>query len=439
MNPRRWISTCLAALSLAACASLNDSDTLKSRVLQPPSQQAAHSKEKGASALLDTCTHSTPQPPTAATAWTPGTGGTGAPAERSSIDPGGIGGTGQVAEGGLGGTGIVGVVTGFGSICVNGMKIEYAPDTPVWLDGRSVPQSALAIGQVVAMQAITQGARLQAQRIAVLDAAVGPLDDVDSASGHFTVMGQSATALVPEDLQGLRPGQWVRVSGQRLADGQIRATRVQATRPGLAWVVGALGRRPDGGPSVGDTPLAAGGAPLPTGAEPGQELAVSGQWIDQRLLPSHITLRPTHAALGSMESVLMQGYLHGVNSREVTLGFATLKLDRAPQVLGGQIDSLHSGQPVLVRARRDEQQGLVIDRLEIRHEGGRGGSRSDHGATSSRESGTRSEEHDDDKGSGRSDSDNKSSSKSESSNKSSGSSDRSANSRSSSHSKQGDR
>ena len=40
-----------------------------------------------------------------------------------------MGGTGTTALGGppgLGGTGIVGVVTGFGSVCVNGMRLQMA-------------------------------------------------------------------------------------------------------------------------------------------------------------------------------------------------------------------------------------------------------------------------------------------------------------------------
>src|ERR1019366_650987 len=43
-----------------------------------------------------------------------GIGGTGAPQSQTE---GGIGGTGQQADGGIGGTGIVGIITGFGSVC----------------------------------------------------------------------------------------------------------------------------------------------------------------------------------------------------------------------------------------------------------------------------------------------------------------------------------
>jgi hypothetical protein len=337
---------------------------------------------------LDTCTRtaSAVNPATLA----PGLGGTGAPAIAAAREPGGMGGTGQVAEGGLGGTGIVGVVTGFGSICVNGVKVEYAPDTPVQRDGSPVPQSALAVGQVVALQAMGEGPALKARRIAVLDAAVGPLGAVDVASARFTVMGQVATALVPGDLNGLQTGQWVRVSGQRLASGEIRATRVQAVPPGPAWVSGALTRVEAGAWWVGDTRVEAGASALPIGLVPGQEVGVQGTWLGgDRIGASAVTIRPTRTALGPVGEVVLQGYVHEVQGNEVTLGFETFTLGRALEVMGGRLDALRSGQAVRVRGKWDVQQRLVIDRLEFRREGGRSGrGRSGSGDDSSGRSGS---------------------------------------------------
>lgn len=396
MNAPRWLATALAVLALGGCGSLAEVGAWGDRTLLQPIGQAARAVGLAGPAAAETCTRSTPAPDTRARA--PGMGGTGAPGAVTA-DPGGIGGTGQVAQqppgvggtgqvaqrpgiggtgqlagNGLGGTGIVGVVTGFGSVCVNGLKVEYEADTPVQRDGQPVPHSALAVGQVVALQAAGPGGRLQAQRIVVLDAAVGPLAAVDAASGRFSVMGQPATALDPAALSGLQPGQWVRVSGQRLADGEIRATRVQPAEPGAAWVAGALARRADGGWQVAGTPLAA-GAPVPAEALPGQEVAVAGAWVDGRLQAHHVTLQPTRAAIGPVRSVVLQGYVHQVSGQQLTLGFETLTLSRVMQVIGGTLDALRSGQPVLVRGRLDEQQRLVVEQLEFRREG-RGGSHS---------------------------------------------------------------
>jgi hypothetical protein len=382
-RPFRWALALVAVFALSACGTLAD---LGDRAVLQPLGQVARAVGLGTGNATDACTRtaSLVNPATLS----PGLGGTGAPATAVAAKPGGIGGTGQVAQrpglggtgqvadSGLGGTGIVGVVTGFGSICVNGLKVEYAPETPLQRDGQPVPHSALAVGQVVALQAVEQGPRLQAGRIAVLDAAVGPLGTVDPATGRFTVLGEAATALVPADLASLKPGQWVRVSGQRLVSGEIRATRVQATPPGSAWVSGTLSRSATGAWQVGRTPLAAGAASLPDASALGQEVGVHGVWTGERLQASAIQLGPTRAALGPVNDVVLQGYLHGVNGREVTLGFETLTLGNVLKVLGGQLDALRSGQPVLVRGQRDAQQRLVVNRLEFRNEGGRGGNSS---------------------------------------------------------------
>src|SRR5262249_47773517 len=52
----------------------------------------------------------------------------------------GMGGTGistrntVTTERGLGGTGIVGVITGFSSICINGLEVAYDATTPVLIE-----------------------------------------------------------------------------------------------------------------------------------------------------------------------------------------------------------------------------------------------------------------------------------------------------------------
>lgn len=401
LHRSRVAALLLATLALTACSSLGVLGDLGDRVVVQPLAQVA--RAVGLYGADDFCARSaslvnpaTPVPglggtgaPAVVAAVPGGIGGTGQPAQRPGLGgtgqvaaaPGlggtgqvaapGLGGTGQVAGHGVGGTGIVGVVTGFGSICVNGLRVEYMPDTPVLRDGQPAPQSALAVGQVVALQADGDGARLRAGRIAVLDTAVGPLSVVDAASGRFELMGQSGTALERADLAGLLPGQWVRVSGHRLASGEIRASRVQASEPGLAWVSGPA--QPEaGGWRVGTTPVVPENTAWPADLAPGQELGVLGRWTGDRLVASQFVSRPTRTALGAVDDVVLQGYVHGVQGRELRLGFDTLTLGQVLQVLGGSLDALRAGQPVLVRGRVDGQQRLVVDRLEFRHEGRRG-------------------------------------------------------------------
>ncbi len=325
-----------------------------------------------------------------------GLGGTGAPVVRGP-DPGGIGGTGQVASGsgiggtgspvvagesGLGGTGIVGVVTGFASICVNGVEVEYGPSMPVDRDGDTAPVSELAVGQLVVLQATGEGDRLRARRIAVIDAAVGPLVALDAASGRFQVMGQPAQALEATDLQGLAVGDWVRVSGQRLSSGEIRASRVQRAVPGTALVTGPYAMSGALGLRIGATPLTA--SSLPAGLVEGQEVAVRGAWADGRLQVREWAVQPTRAAMGGSREVLLQGYVHAVRGRELQLGYESLTLGEQLRVDGSDLQALRVDQPVQVRGRVDEQRRVTVERIELRTEGRRGSSPrpSDAGASS---------------------------------------------------------
>ena len=122
-----------------------------------------------------------------------GMGGTGRPVvgqeqnSRPSPSPtGGIGGTGITAS-----AGVVGVVTGFASICVNGSEVHYRTDTPVEVDGRQGAARDLERGQVVRVDATQISAEeYRATRIAVLEALIGPVTQIDPKRRMFWVMGQ---------------------------------------------------------------------------------------------------------------------------------------------------------------------------------------------------------------------------------------------------------
>src|SRR4051794_7219997 len=80
-------------------------------------------------------------------------------------DPGGIGGTGQRAEAEIG---VLGVITGFGSICVNGIEVHYDSGTPVAYNGDLSSAKALGIGQVVSVLAIGASTQARAQWIDIV-------------------------------------------------------------------------------------------------------------------------------------------------------------------------------------------------------------------------------------------------------------------------------
>jgi hypothetical protein len=128
-----------------------------------------------------------------------GVGGTGTQ-ERTLLaaaddDDSGMGGTGLDGadnahgddDSGMGGTGIVGTITGFGSICVNGLRIAYGPETPTERNGAAASADELAIGDVVNVAAKHDAAtgELRASAIGVRHIVRGPIESIAVGNGSI--------------------------------------------------------------------------------------------------------------------------------------------------------------------------------------------------------------------------------------------------------------
>ncbi|HEB88927.1 MAG TPA: hypothetical protein ENI85_05090 [Deltaproteobacteria bacterium] len=222
-----------------------------------------------------------------------GTGGTGL---RDSGLPGsgtGTGGTGfSGGDGtGTGGTGIFGLVTGFGSVCVNGLEVEYDSGTRIRRDGEAASVSDLSVGQTVRI--LTSKDRpLFASRIDVETAVSGPVDRVDPASRRVWVMDQPvelrpggivfdrATGK-PTTLDRLEAGAHLSVSGLRRADGIVAASRLdrepRTERASVTAVVREMSRDTV---YVGDvrSTLPSLSDSGPAGIRDGRRVRVHGRW-----------------------------------------------------------------------------------------------------------------------------------------------------------------
>ena len=301
-----------------------------------------------------------------------GVGGTGAPLVAAA-DPGGIGGTGQVAaEGGLGGTGIVGVVTGFASICVNGLKVAYEPDTAVWQDGVSANTGVLAVGQVVALQTVQRGESLSAQRIDVLDTVVGPISALNLETGHIALVGQIAQAQEPSDLEGLAVGDWARVSGLARASGEIRATRVQRATPGAALLRGTVRQLAGNSFMIGATRVNASRLRWLAELADGQEVLLRGQWDGSVFEADAGTREPTKRLIQRSQDVVLEGYVQRIDGPLVELDYAQLTLGTSVRVTGGRLGDLRVGQKVQVHGRMGAGNRITVDRLAYLQESRRG-------------------------------------------------------------------
>jgi hypothetical protein len=238
----------------------------------------------------------------------------------------GLGGTGvsagdlQTAERGLGGTGIVGVITGFASICINDVEIAYDPETPAFVEGRRVTMDQLRVGQVVAIDSIGRE-ELHARKVSIIYQASGQIGAL-TGSAEYGVSGQrirlAESAKLPMDAP-LRPGDWVNVSGFRSPDGVISATRIDRRDPGPVTVRGRLTGVP-GNYHIGD---------LTVRPPPGAMVA-SGQWViaegsyDNGVLaitvigPDLVASDPTALFGPNTTRFLIEGYSEAINGRIVS-------------------------------------------------------------------------------------------------------------------------
>lgn len=196
-----------------------------------------------------------------------GIGGTGAPARA------------RIAERGIGGTGIIGIVTGFASICIDGLEVPYGRAVHVEEDGKRVPATALRAGQVVAIEADGLPQAAYARRIAVMHEVAGRIENVQPGSGLLTIGGQSV--FLPPDTWGADRfilGDWVAVSGLRRPDGVIVASRLDASPPHRLLVRGPLIR--DGGAArIGNLILP---PDIVVRTEPGQVVTVQGAYAGNK-------------------------------------------------------------------------------------------------------------------------------------------------------------
>jgi hypothetical protein len=167
----------------------------------------------------------------------------------------GGGGGGSDPTGGIDGRGdpdpvavvSAGEITGFGSIIVNG--VEYETDgTEFEIDGETGTETELEIGDVVVVSGTINddGTTGTATTVTFDDVVEGPVSAKNADLLQLTVLGQTVQVVDGETLFDDTPpisfasiavDDVIEVSGFRLADGTISATRIEGKPAGGEWEV----------------------------------------------------------------------------------------------------------------------------------------------------------------------------------------------------------
>jgi len=293
-----------------------------------------------------------------------GIGGTGHPEK-------GIGGTGSklAEEGGIGGTGIIGTITGFASICVNGVEVHYDNNTPVTVDGRLTSVRELAVGQVVVTRAQGFGQEVAAKHIAVVHAAVGPISHINQQTGEMHVLGQVVRASESRDLSHLKVGDWTQISGHRLANGAIMASRIETNPTSLeARINGQVTHVDSKGYEIHGARIQHDFKSNPANIVKGMEISVAGHWNGASLQAQHVQVEPTRQAIGQVDHLVIEGYVHALRGKEINLASQSIVLDSKVQIAGDNKEDLRLNQRVLVSGRIGQDQRIIADRVESKPE-----------------------------------------------------------------------
>lgn len=269
----------------------------------------------------------------------------GGPDRIAQSDPGGgIGGTGSAAQP-VRQVGVLGTIRGFGSVLVNGVRVEASDGFSVASPFGPRQLSALTEGHVVEISARAQGTRLDAQQIAQLVALAGPVRAVSPEARRLSVMGvtvklaEDAPVAVDGGLSGLRRGDRVAVSGL-WRNGGVVASRIDPVDgrlsadggPVAGAVVSGVIRPSDDGPRVGPLPVArAGGGDLPV-----DRFAVlkgsyrDGRFVARTVETGHPVLPPT------LDRLSVEAYAGQVHGRPALHGFghAVARGTRLERLLG---------------------------------------------------------------------------------------------------------
>lgn len=356
---------------------------------------------------------------------TGGIGGTGSPAHGET---GGIGGTGAPARGGIGGTGapqrgdegnggiggtgaplaelgerigIVGTITGFASICVNGLEVHYDAATPVSMNGKAAALKDLAVGQVVSLEAQVGPRGLTTRGIAIVHAFDGPVSQrvpPGQAMQQMRVMGQPVlvtpgtrgTAMQ----QGLNPGDSVRVSGLPNANGTIVASRIDhAPASGEQSMAGTLADgRVHGVALTGHT------------ERQGErtDVVVKGRWDGQQFAVRDQVANPASGFINRVNRVVIEGIVPEVDrSGKIQLGGLTIQTDRETRIEGSDT-TVRRGHRVTISGRVDSGRTIRAEKIEISGAArvqppGRQGSDKSHDRTSRDDRDDRHERRDEDR------------------------------------------
>lgn len=208
-------------------------------------------------------------------------------------------------EGGIGGTGIVGLMTGTGSVLVNGLRVEVPNRARILANGRSVASTMLVPGTALSLVATARLGRFEAEQIDIDAPLIGTMTRL--GSGH-AINGTALQLDTGVSASGL-VGQRVVAHGVWQPNGSLRTSLLQRTRDTTDSVAGVVAGNPNTGWRIGQTPV------HPRESQvliPGQFAVTSGQFTGG-VLDANAVLLGRFRTDKSLRQLSIEGYLEPIS------------------------------------------------------------------------------------------------------------------------------
>ncbi|MFL4468853.1 hypothetical protein ACERZ8_02820 [Tateyamaria armeniaca] len=207
-------------------------------------------------------------------------------------------------EGGIGGTGIVGLMTGAGSVLVNGLRVELPSNVRVFANGRAASDTMLVPGTALSLVARTRLGRFEAQQIDI-DA---PLTGTLTRNRQGYAINGTALRLDTAQSAAAVIGQRVVAHGLWQPDGSLHASLLQLAPQSGDSVAGVAVGSPDTGWRIGQTPIKLADGDILIA---GQFAIVSGQFTGGALASASVELGRFRGGQ-SLRQLSIEGYLEPI-------------------------------------------------------------------------------------------------------------------------------
>lgn len=206
-------------------------------------------------------------------------------------------------EGGIGGTGIVGLMTGSGSVLVNGLRVEVTNSTRIFDANRRGGETMLVPGRTLTLLARARLGRFEAQRIDIDDPLTGVL--LRQGAGYSV----NSTPVLGLTNAAANAGRRVTVSGIWQSDGSVRTSLLQSAPNGGDIASGVLTGSAADGWRIGQTPLT---PPQGQSLISGQFVVAKGQFTHGTLLASSLRFGRFREGGATLRQLSVEGYLEPV-------------------------------------------------------------------------------------------------------------------------------